>query len=80
MTKKELLDAVAKGEGPLGRSHDDEPVFVLVGRDRVAPTILRIWSMLARLMGAPTRKCGTAVTEAIAMDMWQKAHGSKVPD
>lgn len=80
MTKREVLDAAAKGEGCLGRSHDDEPVFVIVGRDRVAPTIVRIWAMLARILGTPTRKCATAVTEAGAMEAWQKARGSKVPD
>ena len=44
MTKRETLDAAARGEGCLGKSQDDEPVFVLVARDRYAASTVRKWA------------------------------------
>jgi hypothetical protein len=80
MTKREVLEAAARGEGCLGKCHDDEPVFVVCGRDKVGPTTVRIWEALAKLLGTPTRKRSGAIADAVAMEAWQKAHGAKVPD
>lgn len=80
MTKKEVLDLASKGEGCLGRCVDDEPVFVLVGRDRAAPFAIRLWSMVAQILGAPRRKYREALAEVTVFESWQKERGSKVPD
>lgn len=44
MTKQETIDAAAMGEGCLGRSQADEPVFVLVARDQIAASVVRDWA------------------------------------
>jgi hypothetical protein len=80
MTKREVLDAAANGEGCLGRCHDDEPVFVLVGRDRAAPLAIRTWAMFAQLLGSPRRKVRQALADVTIFECWQKERGSKVPD
>lgn len=43
-TKKEVLEAAARGEGCLGRAADDEPVFVLRAHDSDAPEIVLAWA------------------------------------
>lgn len=44
MTKQEELEANARGEGCLGRSQLDEPVFILCGRDPDAGAAVRKWA------------------------------------
>jgi hypothetical protein len=44
MIKKLELEAANRGEGCLGKSQDDEPVFVLVARDRLAANAVRLWA------------------------------------
>lgn len=44
MTKGETLEAAATGDGCLGRSRADEPVFVLTARDAHAPAAVRAWA------------------------------------
>lgn len=34
------------GKGCLGRSHDNEPVFVLTGRDKLAAQVVEFWANL----------------------------------
>lgn len=43
-TKEQMLDANARGEGCLGRSQNDEPVFLLCARDPVAAKVIRDWA------------------------------------
>ena len=57
-----------------------EPIFVLVARDRTAPAAVRRWAKEARKLGVPDGKCNEALGCAIAMELWQEDHGSKVPD
>jgi hypothetical protein len=64
----------------LNRSRDDEPVFVLCGRDRSAPTVIEFWATLADHAGVPLEKVKAAREEAVAMRQWQSANYSKVPD
>lgn len=89
MTKAEELKAVARGEGCLGRSQDDEPVFILVARDQLASDVVRWWAerFLALRMdfgdfdGRAKAKYDEAVALADRMDDWRDAHGGgKVPD
>jgi hypothetical protein len=88
-TKREELAANARGEGCLGKSQDDEPVFVLVARDRIAADIVRDWAY--KFLDLRTRtnsfdaeasaKYDDALRLAGAMEAWRDAHGGgKVPD
>ncbi len=81
MTKREVFEAAAKGEGCLGRSADDEPVFVLCARDVTAATAVRKWATSAELRGdVPLGKIAAAFDVANAMDIWRATHGGKAPD
>ena len=42
MIKAKELEAASHGEGCLGKSQDDEPVFVLVARDLTAPRAVEL--------------------------------------
>lgn len=81
MTKREELERAARGEGCLGRSQDDEPVFVLVARDRYAAQTVREWADTVAFMHGPSPKTDEARQLADRMDAWREAHGGgKVPD
>lgn len=85
-TKAMALDKATRGEGPLGRSADDEPVFVLVARDRYASDAIRDWAdrleARSRRLGLDRReKIAQARADADAMDKWRENNGGgKVPD
>lgn len=80
-TKKDELAAAAVGLGPLGRSQDDEPIFVLCARDRAAAAAVLMWAELATEQGASGEKVESAKLLAIQMMEWRQAHGGgKVPD
>lgn len=76
-TKKEEL---ANPNGCLNRSQDDEPIFVLVARDALAPEVVRLWAEKAILLGTPAAKVDEALELVAQMEAWQAAHFSKVPD
>jgi len=88
MTKAEELIALGEGRGCLANSAGDEPVFILVARDRTAPALVRDWAdRVERLItneGEMTldrrNKIALARRLASAMDDWQKANGRKIPD
>ena len=78
MTKAEVLAAALRGDGPLGRAADDEPVFVLIARDVLASSIVRAWADLLEASGAhiglltPIRQATIAEARALAaaMERW----------
>jgi len=47
MTAKELREATLRGEGPLAKAHDDEPVFLLRAQDNLAAELVGKWATLA---------------------------------
>jgi hypothetical protein len=47
ITAKELREATARGEGPLAKAHDDEPVFLLRGQDCHAADLVEKWAIWA---------------------------------
>lgn len=53
MTKREVLEAAARGEGCLGKCADDEPMFVLVGRDIYSTAVIRRWAAVERIQDWP---------------------------
>ena len=81
MTKKETLEAALRGEGCLGRSQDDEPVFVLCARDALATSTIQDWVRRATTAHVNERKITDALVLGNEMDAWRRAHGGgKVPD
>lgn len=73
MTKTEELAALARGEGCLGRSQDDEPVFILCARDPVASIVIRTWATLSGWRGVREAKREEALALADRMDAWRDA-------
>lgn len=89
MLKRDELEALAKGEGCLARSADDEPIFILCGRDVLAAARIREWAdeleKHAHLQGELTAqrkdKIYKARVLANEMDAWRASHGGgKLPD
>lgn len=80
MTKQQELALNAKGEGCLGRSKDDEPIFILCGRDPVAGEIIREWADRREVRAHRTgtldaqekAKIREARIHSLAMDDWPK--------
>ena len=77
-TKRQELALAAEGKGCLGKSADDEPVFILVGRDLLSGGIVREWAdrlefratITAQLTGKLKAKIAEARLLAIRMDEW----------
>lgn len=67
-------------QDPAGLIPEDEPVFLLRGKDICAPEAVRHWALSARRKGASMDIIDAAFTQADAMEHWQIAHGSKTPD
>lgn len=44
MTKREELEDCKNGVGCLGRSKDEEPIFILCGRDPIAADVVFAWA------------------------------------
>jgi len=76
ITAKELREATARGEGPLAKAADDEPVFLLRGQDCLAAALVERWAIHANAMlptyqsGALTDKINEARMISEAMDKW----------
>ena len=80
MTKAEELALADAGKGTLGKAAANEPVFILRGQDRLAPTVLRLWADMLRQV-AHTRSSLRKATEAEALaDRMEAWHIRKVPD
>lgn len=85
MIKREEVLALQEGRGCLGRSADDEPVFILVARDKFASRMVREWADLvemeakrtAELTATRKAKIAEARTLAMKMDAWAV---KKLPD
>jgi hypothetical protein len=56
----------------------DEPLFVLLARDRHAPTLVWLWAVLRELDEEDTAKVKEARECAVAMIDWAVKHGRKV--
>jgi hypothetical protein len=69
ITKRDLLEAAARGEGPLGKAKDDEPVFCLVAHDNLADELVDTWAIRASLLipAVGSEHFGHKVSEAVAI-------------
>jgi hypothetical protein len=81
VNKRELLSRWVSEQGPLWNSKEDEPVFIIVARDKASTAALQAWADKAREIGASAEKVDSALEVANAMDVWRAANGGgKVPD
>jgi len=67
-------------QDPLGKIPADEPVFLIRSQDIVGAETVRFWALVAGAAGASLEIIKAASDQADAMEAWQKANGSKVPD
>ena len=67
-------------QDPAGLIPDDEPVFLLRGKDGAAPAAVRAWAHAAEAMGASRHMVAKALEHAAAMEQYQREHSSDVPD
>jgi hypothetical protein len=83
ITAKELREATLRGEGPLAKAADDEPVFLLRAQDNLAAGLVEKWAIQASVAipsigGAQmTDKVGEA---RLIADMMRHWHIHKHPD
>lgn len=83
--KRTTLEMANAGLGCLGKSADNEPVFVLVARDKFAARLVRAWADLVEaemyesgdITVERTEKIERARREARDMALW---HTHKLPD
>lgn len=59
------------------KAEPDEPMFVLLGRDKHAPTLVWLWAVLRNLEGGDGEKVTEAQECAVAMIQWLAAHDKK---
>jgi hypothetical protein len=69
-------------QDPTGRIPEDEPVFLLRGKDVLAPKTVEAWADLAEQMGASSHIVATARQQAKDMRKYQKENHTlvQVPD
>lgn len=67
-------------QDPQGRIADDEPVFLLRAKDKIAPTIVRAWAKHLKANGGDAATANRAMEWAKEMERWQKANQCKMPD
>jgi hypothetical protein len=58
-------------------AHPDEPMFVLLARDKHAPSLVCLWADLRALTGEDPAKVNEARECAEGMVLWQAEHGRK---
>lgn len=50
ITAKELREATLRGEGPLAKAADNEPVFLLRAQDNLSAQLVEMWAIQASVM------------------------------
>lgn len=83
ITAKELREATLRGEGPLAKAHDDEPVFLLRAQDNIAAQLVEKWAIHASVAVTSVggRPLQDKVTEAyLIADLMYKWPIKKIPD
>lgn len=59
---------------------ENEPVFLLRGKDVAAPAAIEEWVRTARRYGANKNILQAALDQAEKMRVWQIEQGGKIPD
>lgn len=82
--KSDELDALSRGEGCIGKSQDDEPMFTIVARDVLSSETVRAWANMLVARGVPGNHPKVIEARACAneMESWRDANPdkAKVPD
>ena len=60
------------------KAEPDEPMFILLGRDRHAPTLVWLWSVLRELDGEPKEVTDEARECIVQMIKWASDHNRQV--
>ncbi len=83
ITAKELREATLRGEGPLAKAHDDEPVFLLRAQDQNAAELVEKWAIWVStaVPSAAGKSMQDKVTEAyLIADLMRRWPIRKAPD
>jgi len=67
-------------QDPENKIPEDEPVFLLRGQDKFAPSLLRQWADFMQEEEGGQEMADMVFEHADKMEEWQKEHGSKIPD
>ena len=67
-------------QDPKGLIGEEEPVFLLRAKDRLAPNVVRYWAILLKNYGGDKDLVLRAEQWASKMEEWQKEHECKIPD
>jgi hypothetical protein len=60
------------------KAEPDEPMFVLLGRDKYAPVLVWLWAAMKAYEGGDASKAKEAKNCSLAMIQWARDHGSKI--
>lgn len=66
-------------QDPAGKIAEDEPVFLLRAKDKLAPDTLRFWADGVEVTGN-NELAEHIRAHADAMEKWQEKNGCKLPD
>lgn len=67
-------------QDPAGLIPEDEPVFLIRGKDVAGPMAVDAWADIAESVGASESIVAHARSHAKEMRAYQAVHGSKIPD
>lgn len=67
-------------QDPSGKIPDDEPVFLLRAKDKLAPDFVQAWGLALLEVGGDAKMAQLALDHADSMREWQAVHGCKLPD
>src|SRR5215469_1166575 len=73
-TKGEEVAGLAEGTSALGRIWDEEPIFILRGRDRWAPMATRVWLQVSLEHGLTWDQQETILELLREFETWQRVH------
>lgn len=77
---KHARDDYNRIQDPAGIIPEEEPVFLIRGKDACGPAAVLYWAALAEMREAQPEVVEAATRQARLMCLWQIEHGAKVPD
>jgi hypothetical protein len=61
----------------LSKAEPDEPMFVLLARDKDAPAVVELWALLRERAGEDKEKIHEALGCSLAMRVWRQKNRSE---
>jgi len=77
---KHARDDYNRIQDPENKIGQDEPVFLLRGKDQCAPDTIRFWANILLARGGAVNLYSKAMAWAKNMEKWQQENGCKIPD